>query len=48
MVIYNPIYNQFLAPLYEIVVLEYLFIVLAERRGYDTANYRNSEKVTKF
>ncbi len=48
LLISNPIFNQFLAPLYEIVVLQYVMVLLAEQRGFDTDTFRNSSKITKI
>jgi glucosamine--fructose-6-phosphate aminotransferase (isomerizing) len=43
----NPIVNPYLAPIYEIMLLQPYFCLLAEKRGYVPGIFRNTQKITK-
>jgi glutamine---fructose-6-phosphate transaminase (isomerizing) len=45
--IFNPIKNQYLAPIYDIVVIQQYLCLLAEKRGFIPGDFRNSQKITK-
>ncbi len=47
LVIKNPVKTPLLAPIYEIILLQFVFCLLAEKRGYVPGEFLYSSKITK-